>query len=183
MRETSTTLAPPAARFRTKDGRVLILRPIHDADASLLRDLHRRHSANTRRLRFFSAMPELSAGLADRFSRVDFRDRAAFVASFEGEEALRAVARYDAVAKDVAEVAFVVEDSLQGQGLGCALFDLLAAHARSAGFKQFTAIMLAENSAMFHVFEKSAPIIAVRRTSETVEVDMSLESLPVAASA
>jgi RimJ/RimL family protein N-acetyltransferase len=162
---------------------VLTLRPIRESDAPLLQDLHRRHSSNTRRLRFFSAMPELSPGLADRFSRVDFRNRAAFVAGIDGEEAIRAVARYDAVNESLAEVAFVVEDSLQGQGLGCALFELLAVHARTAGFRAFTAIMLAENTAMLHVFEKCASIVAVRRTSETVEVDMSLDDLSLAVTA
>jgi GNAT superfamily N-acetyltransferase len=46
---------------------------------------------------------------------------------------------------DEAEIALVVGDALQGQGLGTALGRALAALARERGIARFTATMLADN--------------------------------------
>lgn len=154
------------------DGRRVFIRPIRPDDATRLQALHRRHSPQTRRLRFFSAMPELSTGLAARFANVDFRTRAAFVATLEGDDAIRAVARYDALSEDKAEVAFVIEDELQGHGLGSVLFRMLAEHARAMGYTRLMAMTLAENQAMLRVFERNAEILSIRRSSDTLEVEM-----------
>lgn len=123
-------------------------------------------------MRFFSSMPELGRTLARRFARVDFVRRAAFVVCYEGEDAIRAVARYDAVDNETAEVAFVIEDGLQGQGLGSALFRVLAAHALSHGFRTLRALTLAENRSMLRVFEKNSEIIAITRDGTALQVLM-----------
>ena len=158
--------------FTTKDGRSLVIRPIKESDAVLLQDLHRRHSPETRRMRFFSSMPELGGKMAGRFSHVDFDQRAAFVACLEGEEAIRAVARYDAVDDDTVEVAFVIEDTLQGQGLGSELFRVLAAHAASRGFHTLTALTLADNRPMLRVFEQNADILEITRDGPALLLTM-----------
>ncbi len=166
------TAPPPISRFTVADGRTLLIRPIRKRDAELLRMLHRRHSPETRRLRFFSSKPELGRTLARRFADVDFDRRAAFVACFEGEKDIRAVARYDAADNETAEVAFVIEDSLQGQGLGSALFRVVADHATSRGLPNLTALTLAENRPMLRVFEKNAEILEISRDGDALRVLM-----------
>jgi RimJ/RimL family protein N-acetyltransferase len=51
-----------------------------------------------------------------------------------------------------AEVAFLVADDYQGRGAGTLLLRELARHARSAGIRSFTAVVMAENVAMREVF-------------------------------
>ena len=105
-------------------------------------------------MRFFTALRELSPSMAESFCNVDFKRRVAVVVCFPGEQAIRGVGRYE-IADDgrSAEVAFVLEDDLQGMGLGKALLRLLAVHARGSGVDQFTAVVLPENLAMLGVFQ------------------------------
>lgn len=169
---------PATTAFTLDDGRRMLIRPIASSDAPLLQTLHRRESPETRRRRFFSAMPELAGPMAARFAEVDFRTRAAFVAVCEGEEDIRAVARYDAVSADTVEVAFVIEDGLQGHGLGSQLFQVLAAHARANGYTRLKALTLADNLPMLRVFQHNATILGIHRSGSTLEIDMSAESPP-----
>ena len=55
---------------------------------------------------------------------------------------------------DKAEIAFVVIDDYQGQGIGTLLMRHLAALARKAGLKELIAEVLPENTAMRKVFGK-----------------------------
>jgi RimJ/RimL family protein N-acetyltransferase len=89
-----------------------------------------------------------------RFTRVDYRDRLALVAEFDGQ--LIAVARYDRLAgTDKAEVAFVVADAYQCHGLGGILLHRLADAAIERGIESFVAETLAGNERMQAVFRES----------------------------
>ena len=112
-----------------RDGRTIVFRPISPEDAAALQEFHERLSRETTRLRYFSAKPHLSEEMAERFTTVDFSDRAAFVACFPGEDAIRGVGRYEREAPHSAEVAFVVEDDLQTLGIGGALLRMAPASA------------------------------------------------------
>lgn len=71
------------------------------------------------------------------------------------------VGRYDRQSgTDEAEVALVVRDDYQYQGIGSVLLDLLVVVARVNGIATFSASILAENRAMRGVFEGSgfAPV-------------------------
>lgn len=119
-------------------------------------EFHDRLSVNTTRLRFFTPLKHLSQDFADRLCTVDFEQRCAFVVNFPGEEAIRAVGRYEAESKRSAEVAFVVEDELQGIGIGPLLLDRLVEHARKKGFDRLTAVVLGENTSMLTLFRECA---------------------------
>jgi GNAT superfamily N-acetyltransferase len=151
-----------AEPFRLRDGREMIIRRIGPDDAPRLVAFHRTLSARTRRFRFFSPMRELSPEFATRLANVDFVSRAAFLAVFAEDGAMGAVARYERDAPLSAEVAFVVHDSLQGQGLGTELLQHLAVLARSHAFETFTAVVLSDNIDMLDVFRHSGfPLRAV----------------------
>ena len=138
-----------------KDGRMMHFRPIEPEDAPRLQAFHEGLSRETTRLRFFTAMPHLSGPMAERFAEVDFGDRAAFVACFPGEDAIRAVGRYERESGHSAEVAFVVEDDLQSLGIGGVLLRMLAEHARGEKIERLTAVTLSENQGMLAVFRES----------------------------
>jgi GNAT superfamily N-acetyltransferase len=73
-----------------------------------------------------------------------------------------------------AEVAFVVIDQYQGQGIGAALMRHLAAIAGAAGLQELIAEVLEENLPMLKVFEKSGLPMTATREHEVVHVTLRL---------
>ncbi|MFT7837207.1 GNAT family N-acetyltransferase [Saccharothrix sp. BKS2] len=133
------------------DGGTVHLRPITPDDAERLLAFHGRLSERTRYFRYFGPYPRMPKRDLDRFSTVDHSDRVA-LAAFLGDDVV-AVGRYDRLGGgSSAEVAFVVEDTHQGRGLGSILLEHLAAAARERGLSRFTAEVLAENGQMVRVF-------------------------------
>lgn len=138
-------------RVSTRAGEVVLLRPIRPEDAPLLVEFHAALSPRSIYMRFFSFHPELTAREVERFTCVDYVDRLALVVEVEGH--LVAVGRYERIAgSDDAEVAFVVNDGYQHQGLATLLADELARAARAQGIRAFVAETLAENAEMLEVF-------------------------------
>lgn len=136
------------------DGGTVHLRPITPDDAQLIVGLHSRLSDRTRYFRYFGAYPRISERDLKRFSVVDHHGRVAFGA-FLGHD-LIAVGRYEQLdGGDAAEVAFVVEDSHQGRGLGSILLEHLTAAAAERGLRKFVAEVLAENRQMVRVFREA----------------------------
>ena len=134
------------------------VRPISPDDASALNDFHERCSERTHRLRFFSSQAHLPPAMLSFFTNVDHNEREALVAVLDAR--IIAVGRYDRVTEDLteestAEVAFVVADEFQGNGIASDLLGRLADLARSRSISRFVAETLAENMAMQTVFRKS----------------------------
>ncbi len=95
------------------DGTSALIRPITPADAPTLAAFHARQSPTSRYRRYFSPKPELTDEELERFTHLDFVDRAALVLEQRGE--FIAWASYDRWQNrpDV-EVAFHVDDEHQG---------------------------------------------------------------------
>lgn len=112
-------------------------------------------SDRTRYLRYFSPYPRIPERDLQRFVNVDHRDREAFVTVADGK--ITSVGRYERLGPDSpeAEVAFVVEDALQGRGIGSVLLEHLADAARDHGITRFVAEVLPENGGMLRVFGDS----------------------------
>ena len=166
-----------------RDGRHVRIRPILPADAPLLVEFHERLSINTTRLRFFTALRHLSEEFATRLCNVDFKKRCAFVLSLPGDDAIRGVGRYEGESPNSAEVAFVVEDDLQGVGVGPLLLERLVEQARENGFTRLTAIVLGENSSMLTMFRDSAYRPEIHSEGSTAMVKLDIRKPTVAASA
>ncbi|MEU4420345.1 GNAT family N-acetyltransferase [Actinoplanes sp. NPDC024001] len=134
------------------DGSAAHLRQIRPEDAPAIVDFHSRMSDRTRYLRYFSPYPRIPERDLHRFVNVDHRDREAFVTVSDGR--ITSVGRYERLGPDSpeAEVAFVVEDALQGRGIGSVLLEHLADAARENGITRFVAEVLPENSGMLRVF-------------------------------
>ncbi|CAA9412135.1 MAG: Protein lysine acetyltransferase Pat [uncultured Nocardioides sp.] len=141
-----------------RDGRVAHIRPIRPDDAALLVEFYSRVSAESKYYRFFSAMPELSPKDIERFTRVDYTDRVAFILTVGGN--MIAVGRYDLVAPGQAEVAFLVEDRHQGRGIGQLLLEHLSQAGRERGVERFVADVLPDNHAMIRTFRDAGYQVA-----------------------
>ncbi len=138
----------------TDHGEILRLRPIRPDDAELLVRFHRGLSSDSIYRRYFSIHPELSDAEVRHLTQVDYVDRFAFIV--ESGNDLVGVGRYDRIPGTTeAEVAFIVADEYQHQGIGLLLLDHLADEAWSLGITEFTAETQADNRSMMGVFQAS----------------------------
>ena len=171
MRQTSKKKRGPAPAAYPADeerevilrtGSTLRLRPIRTEDAEALLAMYRRLSPDSLYFRFF-ALPNVDAARAAGFCRVDYRDAFAVVGESGGR--IVAVAHYFRLQEhpDTAEVAFTVEDALQGQGVGTRLLERLAEIARARGITTFEAEVLGHNRRMLDVFRNCGFEITQRR--------------------
>jgi GNAT superfamily N-acetyltransferase len=162
-----------------RNGARLLVRPIRPGDADALVALHARLSAGTIYRRYFGARPHLAPADVERFTNVDGRARFALVA-MRGSD-LVAVARYEGrPGEPAAEIAVVVDDALQHQGVGRLMLERLVDVARAAGLATLQADVLAGNSAMLGLLRT----LGLPRRSEadgdtvTVLIDLSAAELP-----
>ena len=158
------------------DGTCVVVREIQPGDAPALQRLVGRLSKQSVYLRFFGSMRELSEEKARYFAEVDGKDRYALVAlDPEDEEEIVAVVRYDREnGTDRAEYAALVEDRLQGQGLGLALTRALIGAARERGIRDLEALVLPENRGMLHLLVSLGLPERVRRENGVKRISVDL---------
>jgi RimJ/RimL family protein N-acetyltransferase len=108
-------------------------------------------------LRFLGPKPRFSSRELRYLTEVDFRSHYALVAlAADDPSRLLGVGRWirDAGDPALAEVAVIIADDVQGQGLGTALGLALAAAARAQGVHGFTATILASNQRAHRLFAR-----------------------------
>jgi ribosomal protein S18 acetylase RimI-like enzyme len=159
-----------------RDGRKLEIRALRPQDQTDLRAAVDRTSAQSLYRRFFGAKRSFSDKEVAFFVNVDFANHVALVAVVEerGHAAIVAGGRYIVQQPGTAEIAFIVVDDYQGQGIGSALLRHLAILARNAGLKEFAAEVLPENIPMLKTFEKSGLKMSTKREAGTVHVALEL---------
>src|SRR5713101_3963889 len=145
-----------------KNGETLRIRPIRPDDEPRLVALYDRLSRHTAYQRFFTVMRQLPTDWIHFFANVDYRRRLALVAEREtvaGVE-LVGVGRYEPSEDEATgEVALVLEDGYQGQGLGTVLLDAVIQAGTERGLKRFRAYVLAENRRMLGLLARHTRII------------------------
>jgi GNAT superfamily N-acetyltransferase len=150
-----------------RSGAVVRFRPIAPEDGAALTAFHDGLSTQSVYRRFFFVHPHLSNAEVERFTRVDYGDRMAYVV-LDGDRFV-GVGRYERTpGTSEAEVAFVVTDDHQHLGIGTLLLDHLADRARACGIERFTAQTLSENRDMLGVFLASGFPVATSSESGTV---------------
>ncbi|MCW5848472.1 MAG: GNAT family N-acetyltransferase [Anaerolineae bacterium] len=175
--------AVDSGRIILRDGSTATIRVAQPGDLPALRHFFERLSLESRVRRFFSPnLPrdELLAGMADSSDPHDQLTLLAF-RIVDGEERIIATANYSALNKTTAEVAFAVDDTLQGKGLGSLLLERLAVLAAQHGIIRFWAVTHADNRAMIDVFKRSGFQPRSKWSGGDIEIDFSVE--PSAASA
>jgi len=136
--------------FVLSDGTRVRIRPIRPEDkAELTAGLGRLSEASVHK-RFMSPKTHFSAAELRYLTEVDGHTHAALVAEeTTPPHRIVAVARYVSLADEpgTADVAIVVGDAIQGQGLGSVLAAHLAEVAVREGIRRFSATMLGDNRA------------------------------------
>jgi acyl-CoA synthetase (NDP forming)/RimJ/RimL family protein N-acetyltransferase len=164
------------------DGGTVRIRPIRPDDGPRIVDFHGRQSPESIYFRYFSPRPRLSDGEVAHLTHVDYVDRLAFVALLG--DVMVGVARYDRwPLRSEAEVAFFVDDEHHRRGIATLLLEYLAAAARRAGIRNFTATVLPSNQRMVGVFRQAG--FEIRSTFEegVIEVHLDLQPTPAAEAA
>jgi RimJ/RimL family protein N-acetyltransferase len=139
------------------DGTRVHLRPIRTEDDHVLVELFSRLSPETVYQRFFSALPELSPGMARHLANVNETNRLALAAEVDSE--VVAIARYEPLMdSDAVELALVVADAWQNRGLGRILLRAILGAAEANGIHRFRADVLAENRRMLRLLATEGDI-------------------------
>ncbi len=158
-----------------RDGRTAHLRPIGKRDEQLLVEFYEQVSAESKYMRFFAAMPNLSERDIRRFTHVDHRDRVAFVLTVAKK--MIAVGRFDRIPGTAeAEVAFLVQDAHQGRGIAQLLLEHLAQAGRERGVEKFVAEVLPENRRMIAIFGEAGYRVAGGFTEGVMHLEFPISS-------
>ncbi|TMK48190.1 MAG: GNAT family N-acetyltransferase [Alphaproteobacteria bacterium] len=139
-----------------RDGRPIEIRALRPDDRAEMLAAVGRTSTQSLRRRFFVPKKVFSEQELAFFLNIDFENHVALVAQIDedGSPTIVAGGRYIVVQPGQAEIAFVVVDAYQGQGIGTILMRHLAVLACDAGLNELIAEVLPENTAMLKVFGK-----------------------------
>jgi acetyltransferase len=159
-----------------RDGVVVMVRAIRDEDVQRLQAFHLGLSSQTLYLRFGHLLAGFPDELAAWFTCVDGERRMAFVATETMDEVasartsvrqtIIAVARYEHVRAQVAEMAAVVADRWQGRGLGPQLLCRLAVYARWRGYTTLIGYVRSTNEPALRALPRSGLPYTLRRLDE-----------------
>jgi GNAT superfamily N-acetyltransferase len=165
-----------SATDHLRDGRTLEVRALRPSDETEMMAAVGRIGAQSLYRRFMGAKRGFSDKERAFFLNVDFVNHVALVAVVkEGDRAtIVAGGRYIVEKPGMAEVAFAVVDDYQGQGIGAVLLHHLAALAREAGLKEFTAEVLPDNTPMLKVFERSGLKFSSKRSADGIHAVLQL---------
>jgi acetyltransferase len=168
--------------FVMRNGEVCFIRPIRPEDEPLMTGFHRTLSDRSVYMRFFQ-MLNLDQRIAhERLTRICFIDydrQIALVAQRDdletGEQQIIGVSRLIKTrVEGEAEIAVIVSDSHQAQGLGYELIRRLVEFARVEGLKKLTATVLPENTRMRRIFEELGFSMSVDSSEQVVEATLTL---------
>lgn len=139
-----------------RDGQGITLRAATTEDAPAVEKLINKVSDTSRYFRFMAEVSYVSRSTVEQMCRNNPREQASLLAILgDGETGqVIGIGNYVSLAvKNVAEVAFLVDDQFQGKGIGTLLLERLAGIAAANGFVGFEAEMLYDNQKMMTVFK------------------------------
>jgi acetate---CoA ligase (ADP-forming) len=162
-----------AADVVLRDGGTLRLRPPLAADRDALLAFFAGLSEESRFLRFHGYR-RIEPGLVEPLLDPDWSTRGAlcgWLAGRDGSDRAVAVGSYVTIdGSDAAEMAFAVDDSEQGRGIGTRLLEQLATRACAAGIQRFVAEVMTSNTAALAVFTDAGFELVRERESGEVEL-------------
>lgn len=156
-----------------KNGREVRLRPSRASDAGGIRALFFKLSEEDVYTRFFSKVHALSNSQVERLCNFNHEEEIGFVAVTGAREQETLVGQscyFVTPATNMAETAFVIDPAWQGTGLGNALQQRMAEHARARGVRGFVAEVLANNRKMIALARHCLDNVRVERDEDVVHV-------------
>jgi acyl-CoA hydrolase/GNAT superfamily N-acetyltransferase len=159
----------------TRKGLEILLRPVRIADEPLLKEFFHSLSDQSIYRRFISVRTDMPHERLQEFVVIDYTKETVILAVIEHEEQpiVIGVGQYGIdESTHTAEVALVVRDDHQNQGVGTELLSYLTYLAKRKGLLGFSAEVLVDNQAMLHLFEQGGFAIEKRRGAGVYELKM-----------
>jgi RimJ/RimL family protein N-acetyltransferase len=174
------------SRFRQmsalRDGRPVLIRAARADDRERLVTAFQGLDRQTIYTRYFSFRKSLSEAELKRLEEADSGRYILLVATLGSGNEETIIAGASCVVTDAtgplpaAELAFMVEEDYQGQGLAGQMLAAICGLARQRGITRLEADVLAENPAMLAVFRHSGLPMTTSRTGSVVHVVMDLSA-------
>jgi acetyltransferase len=141
-----------------RNGEQAVIRPIKPVDETKIVDFHNDLSERSVYLRYLQFLKFEERISHERLARVCFNDYSRELALVvEKDDKILAVGRLqrNPLRMEEGEVAFLVRDSAQGQGIGRALVENIIIAAKAEGLTKLTAELLADNKPMRTLLERA----------------------------
>jgi RimJ/RimL family protein N-acetyltransferase len=164
------------AHRTTKTGLRIFLRPVRISDEHLLKDFFYSLSSDCMYHRFISTRTDMPHERLQKFVVIDYTKEMVVlvVVQTEDKEEVYGMGQYFIDENThTAEVAFVVRDEYQNQGIGAELLNYLTYLAKRKGLHGFTATVLMDNKPMLLLFEKAGFMIEQMPESSVYELKLS----------
>jgi ribosomal protein S18 acetylase RimI-like enzyme len=165
-----------SAQEHLRDDRPIAIRALRRDDRAGMLAAIGRTSMQSLQRRFFVPKKGFSEREIAFFLEIDFESHVAIVAEIaeDGHSVIAGGARYILLQPGQAEIAFVVVDAYQGQGIGTILMRHLAVLARDAGLNELVAEVLPENTAMLKLFKKFGFRTDSKKSPQVVHLTLQL---------
>src|SRR6201999_4300645 len=136
------------------DGTHVLLRPLKPEDAALYPEFVAHIAPQDSRLRFFSAVKELTEQRIHELTHLDYERAMAFIAFDEANCQMLGVVRLhlDNDRRD-GEFAVIVRSAFKGHGLGWLLMQRIIEYARTIGLARIHGQVLTENTTVLRMCE------------------------------
>jgi len=146
--------------LKLKNRKILEFRPLLPSDEFAYRNFFYSLQEKTIYMRYFYKMRTFSHEVVQKqWSSVDYHKNMSILGLVQkgGHKEIMAIGSYAKDSDDRAEVAFVVREDFQSQGVASFLLEILEKIAKENHYNGFCATVLRENSSMIHVFKKRFP--------------------------
>lgn len=144
------------SRWRLRDGRDVVLRPIRAEDEPAVKEMMSSLSEETLRVRFFVVM-EIDHSMIMKFCNVDYDRELAMVVELKEGDKKRIIGGGRVIVepdRGSGQFALLVSDDFQKQGIGEKLLDVVIGIAQDKGLHEIYGIVLSENEKMLGLSRK-----------------------------
>jgi len=170
------------SELRLKSREIVEFRPLLPSDEFAYRNFFYSLREETIYYRFFYKMKLFSHEVLQKhWSIVDYRKNMSIIGLIQkgGHKEIMAIGSYVEDTDRRAEVAFVVREDFQNNGVASYLLELLEKIAVENEYQGFSATVLKENRAMLHVFQKRYPGLETKSAGgNDVEINMDFNAVP-----
>ncbi len=157
-------------------GLEVFFRPAKPTDERRVQNFFYRHSRRTVYYRFHGHLEQLARKDLQEFVNIDYREAMTIVGMVRparGGKRIMALGQFFLHrASNLAEVAFIVSDDYQNQGIGTWLLLYMAKIAQEQGVSGFFAEVLLQNQQMLRVFHKSGFSFTSEREDDVNRITM-----------
>jgi GNAT superfamily N-acetyltransferase len=157
----------------TRTGLRLLLRPVKISDEPLLKEFFYSLSNESLYQRFISARRDIPHDVLQKLVIVDYTQKMMIAAVLENEskESIYGLGQYELNSDmHTADIALVVRDDCQNNGIGAQLLSYLTYLAKKQGLLGFTAEVLVGNDPVFRLFKRMGFNVSKRNESGVFEL-------------